>query len=132
MLKIENELNFEYVRASGPGGQNVNKVSTAVQLRFDVANSPSLKEEVKARLVRLAGKRMTVDRVLIIEAKSHRTQEQNREDAILRFRALVARARQIPKTRKQTKPTRASKEARLTVKKKRSTVKQSRQHRSWE
>jgi ribosome-associated protein len=132
MSKIENELSFEYVRASGPGGQNVNKVSTAVQLRFDVSNSPSLKEEVKARLTRLAGKRMTTEGVLIIEAKSHRTQEKNREDAILRFCTLIARAKQTPKTRKQTKPTRASKETRLEVKKKRGNVKQSRQQRSWD
>ena len=89
MKSIEHELQFDYIRASGPGGQNVNKVATAVQLRFDVVNSPSLSADVKARLLKLAGKRITDNGILVIEAKRHRTQEQNREDALERFNELV-------------------------------------------
>jgi ribosome-associated protein len=126
MNRIENELTFEYIRASGPGGQNVNKVSTAVQMRFDVARSPSLSEEVKARLVRLAGKRMTGDGVLVIEAKKYRTQEQNRFDALERFRELVRKAREKPKPRRKTRPTLASKEERLNSKKRRGKIKRTR------
>ncbi|HQX17104.1 MAG TPA: alternative ribosome rescue aminoacyl-tRNA hydrolase ArfB, partial [Anaerolineales bacterium] len=105
----ENELRFDYVRASGPGGQNVNKVATAAQLRFDVRKS-SLPEEVKSRLIRLAGKRVTEEGVLLIEAKQFRAQEQNREDAIQRLIALVKKALIKPKPRKKTKPTKAAKE----------------------
>ena len=86
MNQIENELTFEFIRASGPGGQNVNKVATAVQLRFDVSRSLSLREAVKIRLMKLAGKRVTTDGVLVIEAKKYRSQEQNRFDALERFR----------------------------------------------
>lgn len=118
----ENELNFEYIRASGPGGQNVNKVATAVQLRFDV-NGSSLPEDVKMRLARLAGKRMTNDGILVIEAKQHRTQEQNREDAVQRLVELVRKAVIEPKKRTKTKPTAASKESRLRSKKVRSEIK---------
>jgi ribosome-associated protein len=132
MPSIENELTFEYIRSSGPGGQNVNKVSTAVQLRFDIAASPSLREEMRARLIRLAGKRVTGDGVLVIEAKSRRTQEGNRAEALARFRALIARARQWPKTRKPTNPSRESREKRLAGKKKRGAVKQSRQNKDWD
>jgi ribosome-associated protein len=126
--KLENELTFEYIRASGPGGQNVNKVATAVQLRFDVANSPSLREDVKTRLVKLAGKRVTVDGVLVIEAKKYRTQEQNRFDALERFYGLLKKASERPKTRRVTKPTRASKEKRLEEKRRRGETKRTRQN----
>jgi len=123
MNQIENELTFEYIRASGPGGQNVNKVSTAVQLRFDVTRSPSLPEDVKARLVKLAGKRMTSDGVLVIEAKKYRSQEQNRLDAIQRFKALLKTSLKSPKPHKKTAPTRASREKRLQGKKRRGEIK---------
>lgn len=127
MSQIEKEISFEYIRASGPGGQNVNKVATAVQLRFDVANSPSLREDVKARLMKLAGKRVTTDGVLVIEAKKYRTQEQNRFDALERFYGLLKKASERPKTRKATRPTRASKEKRLEEKRKRGETKRTRQ-----
>jgi ribosome-associated protein len=126
MKNIERELQFDYIRASGPGGQNVNKVATAVQLRFDVVNSPSLTADVKTRLVRLAGKRMTDAGVLIIEANRFRTQEKNREDAIERLNELVRKASEKPKLRHKTRPTKASKEERLKEKKKRSETKKNR------
>ena len=126
MKNIERELQFDYIRASGPGGQNVNKVATAVQLRFDVVNSPSLTADVKTRLVKLAGKRMTDAGVLIIEASKIRTQEKNREDAIERLNALVRKASKKPKLRHKTKPTKASKEKRLKEKKKRGETKKNR------
>jgi ribosome-associated protein len=121
----ERELQIDFVRASGPGGQNVNKVATAAQLRFDVQAS-SLPDEVKARLIRLAGNRITSDGVLLIEAKRFRTQEQNREDAIERFVELVRRALVKPKARKRTKPTATSKAKRLKEKKARGDVKRMR------
>ncbi len=127
----ESELRFEYVRASGPGGQNVNKAATSAQLRFD-ARSSSLPEDVKSRLIRLAGKRATDDGVLFIEAKQFRTQEQNREDAIRRLVTLIKKALIIPKPRKQTKPTKMAKEKRLTAKKRRGALKQGRQSGSFE
>src|SRR5688572_30117633 len=108
----ERELQIDFVRASGPGGQNVNKVATAAQLRFDVKDS-SLPEEVKRRLIHLAGNRITSEDVLLIEAKRFRTQEQNREDAIRRFVDLVRKALIPPKPRKRTKPTAASKAKRI-------------------
>jgi ribosome-associated protein len=126
MKSIERELQLDYIRASGPGGQNVNKVATAVQLRFDVVNSPSLTADVKARLIKLAGKRMTDAGVLIIEANRFRTQEKNREDAIERLNELVRKASEKPKPRHKTKPTRASKEERLKEKKKRGEIKRNR------
>lgn len=126
-----NELHFDYIRASGPGGQNVNKVATGVQLRFNVRAS-SLPQEVKSRLIRLAGKRVTDDGVLLIEAKQFRTQEQNREDAIQRLIALIRRASVKPKARKKTKPTKASKEKRLQSKKRRGEIKKVRQSKSFE
>ena len=119
----EREFTFEYIRASGPGGQKVNKVATAVQLRFDVSIS-SLPEDVKQRLRHLAGKRVTSDGVLVIEAKRFRTQEQNRFDATERFVELVRKANVKPKARKKTKPTAASQEKRLQSKKQRSKIKQ--------
>ena len=131
MSPIENELTFEYIRASGPGGQNVNKVATAVQLRFDAANSPSLSEEVRSRLVHLAGKRMTGDGVLVIEAKKYRSQEQNRFDALERFYELLKKAHERPRPRRKTKPTKASKEERLKEKKKRGTIKKLRTTKSF-
>jgi len=122
----ENEVQFFFVRASGPGGQNVNKVATAVQLRFDVGNSPSLPGDVRTRLIRMAGRRITRDGILIIEARQHRTQERNREDAVARLVALIQRAVERPKPRKKTKPPRAARERRIESKKQRGRVKQAR------
>ena len=126
----ESELQFAFVRASGPGGQNVNKVATAVQLRFDV-NTSSLPEEVKVRLKHLAGNKITTEGELLIEAKKFRTQEQNREDALKRFVDLIQRSFKKPKARKKTKPTEASKEKRLKVKKERGQIKKMRQIKEW-
>jgi ribosome-associated protein len=117
------ELEESFVRASGPGGQNVNKLSTAVQLRFDVAKSPSLPNDVRERLIRLAGSRVTQDGVLIIQAQNYRTQDRNREDAVARLVALIQAAAIRPKTRRATKPTKGSKERRLAAKSQRSGVK---------
>jgi ribosome-associated protein len=122
----ESELQFEYIRASGPGGQNVNKVATAVQMRFNIANSPSLASDVKGRLIRLAGKRVNADGVLIIEARRFRTQEANREDALQRFIELVRKSLQPPKPRKKTKPTAASRAKRLQEKKHKGNIKRTR------
>ncbi|HKJ37505.1 MAG TPA: alternative ribosome rescue aminoacyl-tRNA hydrolase ArfB [Anaerolineales bacterium] len=127
----ESELQFEYIRASGPGGQNVNKVATAVQLRFDV-NTSSLPDNIKDRLAKLAGKRVTNDGVLILEAKRYRTQEQNREDAIRRFVELVRKSTIKPKRRVKTKPTKASQERRIKEKKQRGEIKKNRQNKSFD
>jgi ribosome-associated protein len=119
----DDELQFSFVRASGPGGQNVNKVATAVQLRFDVLHSPSLPDDLRIRLIRLAGSRMTNEGVLVIDARRFRTQERNREDAIERLRALIKRASEKPKPRRKTRPTLASKKRRLNEKKQRGQTK---------
>ena len=124
------EISFDFYRSSGPGGQNVNKVATAAQLRFDVRLS-SLPEDARERLVHLAGKRVTSEGVLVIEAKRFRTQEQNREDALQRFVELVRASLVKPRRRKKTKPTRAAKEERLKEKKRRGEIKKTRQSREW-
>ena len=122
----EDELVESFVLASGPGGQNVNKVSSAVQLRFDVAHSPSLGDELRARLSTLAGQRLTKDGVIVISARSHRSQERNRADARARLVELIRRAATPPKPRRPTKPTRASKERRLDSKIRRAKLKRNR------
>lgn len=119
----ERELEENFIRASGPGGQNVNKLSTAVQLRFDVRNSPSLPEDVRTRLMRLAGRRLTQDGVLVITAQSHRTQLQNREDAREKLLALIRAAAERPVPRRPTKPSAGSKRRRLESKQRRSGIK---------
>lgn len=119
----EDELEFRFFRSGGPGGQNVNKVSTSVQMRFDVRNSPSLTEPVKERLMKLAGSRLTLDGVIVITAVRFRTQERNKADAIARLDEMVAEASIKPVYRVPTRPTRASKERRLKGKSTRSTIK---------
>jgi ribosome-associated protein len=119
----ENELQISFVQASGPGGQNVNKVATAAQLRFDAARSPSLPPEVRERLIELAGKMATQDGWLVIHARRYRTQERNRQDAVDRLVQLIERAARPPKPRRPTKPSRAARRRRLENKRKRSEVK---------
>ena len=119
----EREIEESFVRASGPGGQNVNKLATAMQLRFDVRGSPSLPAEVRARLERLAGTRVTRDGVLIIIAQRHRTQARNREDALERLVELVSRAAVAPRLRRPTRPTAAARRRRVEAKKHRAGVK---------
>src|SRR5512140_1379767 len=130
----ESELQFDFVRASGRGGQKVNKVAAAVQLRWNVAATATLDAEVKSRLVKLAGSRMTEDGVLIIEAKRYRTQEQNRLDAIARLVTLVQQSLVAPKPRRKTRPTRTSSAARVDEKKRRGSIKRTRRYKpeEWE
>jgi ribosome-associated protein len=122
----EKEIQEEFIHSSGPGGQNVNKVATAVQLRFDAAASPNLPQEVKERLFRLAGRKMTASGIIIIDARRFRTQEQNRRDALQRLIALIEKATQKPKLRRQTKPTAGSQRQRVDKKRLRSELKQTR------
>ncbi len=119
----EDELEISFIRASGPGGQNVNKVSSAVQMRFDARRSPSLPNDVSTRLQKLAGSRLTLDGVIVITANRHRTQEANRRDAIERLSELIARVAVAPVKRRASKPSKAAKEKRLEAKSRRSSVK---------
>jgi ribosome-associated protein len=119
----EAELKLDFIRSSGPGGQNVNKVATAVQLRFDVFKSPSLPGEVRRRLVRIAGKRVSKEGVLVIDARRFRTQEKNRQDALERLSQWIRRAAEKPKKRVKTKPTLSSREHRLEAKRRRGEAK---------
>jgi ribosome-associated protein len=125
----EREIDETFVRASGPGGQNVNKLSTAVQLRFDVRHSPSLPGDVRARLERLAGSRLTRDGVLVIIAQRHRTQGRNRDDALERLVDLIRQAAVRPVKRRPTRPTKASRERRIEGKKRRAGIKRTRSSR---
>ena len=122
----DSEVQEQFIRASGPGGQNVNKVSSAVQLRFDVAHSPSLSEEIRARLIVLAGRRISQDGVLTIEAQRFRTQGRNRDDARVRLAELIRSATEVPELRRATRPTRASQRRRLDSKQKRGDTKKQR------
>jgi ribosome-associated protein len=123
-LLPESEMSFQFIQSSGPGGQNVNKVATAVQLRFNLVKTTALNEETKARLLRLAGKRVTDEGVIVIEARRYRSQEANRLDAIARLNHLVEKALQPPSVRKPTRPGAAAKRARMAGKKKRAEIKQ--------
>lgn len=123
----ETEIELEFIRASKPGGQKVNKVATAVQLRFDVANSPSLPDDVRERLIDLAGQRITEDGVLIIKAQRYRAQDRNRQDALDRLIELIRKAAEKPKRRRKTRPTLASKSRRLESKRRRGQTKRTRQ-----
>lgn len=124
----ENEIHLDFIRASGPGGQNVNKVASSVQLRFDIRNSPSLAPDVKERLIKLSGSRVTEDGVLIIEARRYRTQEQNRYDATQRLITLIQKALEKPKARKVTRPSITAKAARVDDKKKHGEIKRIRRY----
>lgn len=128
----DQDLSMSFVRSSGPGGQNVNKVASAVQLRFDLAGTQALNSRVKARLRALAGHRLTDEGSVLIIARNHRTQEQNRREALARLSDLIERARVEPKVRKATKPTRASKERRLTEKSQRQRTKKGRGNVRWD
>jgi ribosome-associated protein len=124
----ERELQFDFVRASGPGGQNVNKVATAAQLRFDVRHSRNLSEEVRMRLINLAGKKMTAEGILVIEAKRFRSQDRNRQDAVDRLTALIRKAAKKPTRRLKTRPSKASRERKMEAKRLRSRTKLLRRH----
>jgi ribosome-associated protein len=121
-----NELEFEYYKSPGPGGQNVNKVSTGVRLRFNIPRSRSLRQDIKDRLLQIAGARITNEDELIIEAHRYRTREQNQQDAVARLEAFVARASRSPKKRHRTQPTHSSVEKRLETKRRRSQTKRTR------
>ena len=138
MLEIDDRLHIpddelveRFVRASGPGGQNVNKVASAVELRFDVARSPSLPDALRARLLARSDRRLTAEGVFVIQANRFRDQAKNRDDARARLAEVIRAAGIVPKKRLATRPTRASKERRITGKKKRSTIKQGRGARDW-
>jgi len=128
----EQELVERFVRSTGPGGQNVNKVATAVELRFDIAQSPSLPEAVRERLLTKRDRRVTLDGVLVISAQRFRTQERNREDARVRLAAFVESGLHVPKPRIATKPSRAAKERRIGAKKERGATKRNRAQRDWD
>jgi ribosome-associated protein len=122
----EREIRFEFIRAAGPGGQKVNKSSSAVQLRFDLLGSPSLPEEVRSRLMTLAGRRLSDEGVLVIEAKRFRSQDRNRQDAVDRLCSLIRQAARKPRRRRPTRPSGAARERRLQEKKRRSALKKKR------
>ncbi|NTU74905.1 MAG: aminoacyl-tRNA hydrolase [Anaerolineaceae bacterium] len=126
LILDNSELQFTFIRASGPGGQNVNKVATACQLRFNISHTEAISSEVKERLIKLAGSRITNDGVLVIEAKRYRTQEQNKLDAINRLAALVRTAMERPIDRIKTRPTRSSSAARVNEKKHHGGIKRTR------
>ena len=122
----ENEIQLDFMRSSGPGGQNVNKVSSAVQLRFNVAETSAFPNAVRERLKKIAGKRLTSEGILIIKAQRYRSQEQNRQDAIDRLVEMIQKALQAPKNRRATRPTAASKKRRLSTKRRRGELKRQR------
>jgi ribosome-associated protein len=122
----ENEIQLDFIKASGPGGQNVNKVSSAVQLRFDAAKSSALSEDIRNRLKQISGHRMTAEGILIIEARRYRSQDRNREDAIDRLVTLIRKAAETPRPRRRTRPSPAAKQKRLTAKRHRGEIKRRR------
>ena len=122
----ENEVQLDFIRASGPGGQNVNKVSSAVQLRFNVAETTAFNDPIRERLIKIAGKRMTTEGILIIKAQRYRSQEQNRQDAVDRLVKMIQKAIEAPRHRRVTRPTAASKKRRLATKRRRGDLKRRR------